>query len=164
MNKIFHFSVIISYLIFSSLAIAGQPVANICEQQLKVQNLLLQAFSYITMHGKIEALKTFNDPKGHFYHPQEGLYVFAMKISGKDKGVLLTHPQNPGLIGKNRYNMKDYDNKYHVRDIVHAARQGGDWITYSWHNPKHDNAIETKWTFVLPVDKEWAIGTGFYTK
>lgn len=165
MKLLTHIFIILLSLIVSSTIIAQQPTPNLCEKQLKVMTLLVSGFSYITMHGEKAAIKAFNDPNNRqFYMPKEGLYIFAMNISDKEKGVLLAQPAHPEIVGKNRYNEKDYDNKFHVREIVSAAKQGGKWITYSWHNPMHQNAIETKWTYVMPVNQNWAIGSGFYVK
>lgn len=148
---------------FSTLsAFAAQlPPANTCEQQLKVQNLLLRAFAYITANGKDAAIKAFNDPKGNFYLPQDHIYLFGYVTSGKNKGVQLVNGAEPQRVGTNRYDEKDNNGHYFIRDFITKAQAGGGWMDYQYRHPG-TGTLEDKWSYVMPVDKNWYIGAGFY--
>ena len=152
----------ISSLLFVHVCYATQPPANTYQQQVKVQEILLQAFSYITNNGKEAALKTFNDSDSAFYKKYDGLYVFAFQSSGKDAGLQLASGYEKENIGKNRYAEKNNMGQYIIRDLIKGAQQGGGWVHYQYMNPK-TNKLEDKWTYVISVNKDWFIGSGFYT-
>lgn len=161
MYKHIRFLLAIMLVFFFSSALAIQPPSNTYEQQAKVQSLLLDVMSYITSHGKAATLEALNMQKGPF--SGHTLYAFAYTTSGKNKGLLLANGATTEDVGKNRYMLQDVKGHYLIQDILKAAEQGGGWVTYYWHNPEKNNAIEQKWSYVVPVDKDWCIGAGFYT-
>jgi signal transduction histidine kinase len=73
------------------------------------------------------------------------MYVYAFDM----KGTVLAHPKNPGLIGKNTYNIPDEDGKFFRKDIVELAKaKGSGWVDYKYLNPE-TKQVEDKTTYVL---------------
>lgn len=130
-------------------------------QQTLVQTFLLKAMAYITAHGKEKALEAFNSPTGGFYFPEKSMYIFAFSTEQKSEGQLLANIDEPGSVGENHYNEKDVKGNYLVRDIINKAKQGGGWVHYYWVDLSNKK-IQEKWTYVVPVSKDWLIGAGFY--
>jgi signal transduction histidine kinase len=90
-------------------------------------------------------------------------YIF---VSGVD-GVMLCHPAQPELEGRNLLDLKDVNGKPFVRAMVRAAsgssRSG--WVHYMWPKPGQK---EPSWksAYVVrvtaPSNKEYLVGSGVY--
>lgn len=65
--------------------------------------------------------------------------------------------------GKNFWNLKDSQGIYVVRELVAAAKRGGDFLTYYFPKPGNDSTSYPKLSYSIYLDKwNWTIGTGFY--
>lgn len=123
--------------------------------------LVKQAVAYAKQNGKEKFFEEVRTPKGQFHFQEgakKGLYIFVYD----EKGVVLAHGVRLELTGKNRWNDKDADGKYWIRDwtdLVHKSGSG--WIKYKEYNPADKNKIMTKWSFVELVDG-MVIGCGIY--
>ncbi|WP_169071914.1 cache domain-containing protein [Candidatus Accumulibacter contiguus] len=89
---------------------------------------------------------------------KKGLYIFVYD----EKGVVLAHGVRLELTGKNRWDDKDPDGKYWIRDWTALVQKSGSgWIEYKEFNPADKNKIMNKASFVELVDG-MVIGCGVY--
>lgn len=108
----------------------------------EAKTLVEKAAVYYKAHGKEKAFREFNS-KGQFV--KDDLYVFVYDMTA----TIVAHPHSPALIGKNMYDMTDYDKKYFRRDIVNKAKSNGSgWVDYTYRNPQ-TKKIEQKTTYLL---------------
>jgi len=123
--------------------------------------LVKEAVKFAKANGKEKFFEEVRNPKGKFHFQEgtkKGLYIFVYD----EKGVVLAHGVRLELTGKNRWNDKDPDGKYWIRDwtdLVHKSGSG--WIKYKEYNPAANNKIMNKWSFVELVDG-MVIGCGVY--
>lgn len=90
------------------------------------------------------------------YHKGE-LYVFAYDLSG----VIVAHPVNPKLVGKNTYEVPDVDGKFYRKEIIDNARAGkSGWVDYKYKNPA-SGKVEHKVAYYEPVGEIVAVA-GIY--
>ena len=107
--------------------------------------LVKQAAAFVKYQGKGKALAEISKPKGTFDKGE--LYVFAYDL----QGVMVAHPKNPALIGKNLIDVPDSDGKLFRKEIVEKARlKGSGWVDYLYLNPE-TNEVEHKTTYLLKV-------------
>jgi diguanylate cyclase (GGDEF)-like protein len=77
-------------------------------------------------------------------------------------GVMLMHPYNPKLIGKNLWDLKDSRGHFFVREQISAAQAGGGFNFYEWPRPTSTEP-ETKIAYVAMFKPwKWFIGSGNY--
>lgn len=107
------------------------------------KSMVKNAAAFVKYQGKGKALAEISKPKGMFDKGE--LYVFAYDL----QGVMVAHPKNPALIGKNLIDVPDSDGKLFRRDIVEKAKaKGSGWVDYTYLNPE-TNEIEHKTTYLL---------------
>ncbi len=127
------------------------------------KSLVKQAVAYAKENGKDKFFSEVRSPQGKFHFQdgtKKGLYIFVYD----EKGVVLAHGVRLELTGRNRWNDKDPDGKYWIRDwteLVHKSGSG--WIHYKEYNPADKNKIEDKMSFVELVNG-MVIGCGIYGK
>lgn len=108
--------------------------------------------------GKDELIKRINAKDPEFVQGSLYLYVRDLKT-----GVLLAHPMNPALIGKDLTDVPDTNGKKYRRDILElAAKDGKGWVDYTYKNPV-SGKIEPKNTYLLRVD-DVVLEAGIYKK
>lgn len=135
------------------VAIAANAFATGTKDEAKA--LVQKASALYKANGKEKAFKEFNNPKGSFV--KDDLYVFVYDTTA----TIVAHPHSPALIGKNLYDVTDYEKKYFRREIVKIAKtQGSGWVDYTYKNPQ-TKKIEKKTTFVQKVD-DYIICCGAY--
>jgi cytochrome c len=104
-----------------------------------------EAVAFFNANGKQKALTEISTPKGKWVKGE--LYVFAYDLNG----VVVAHPINPKLIGKNLLDVPDAAGKTFRKDIAEVARtKGTGWVDYKYKNPS-TNKIEDKSTFLMKV-------------
>jgi signal transduction histidine kinase len=109
------------------------------------KSLVKHAAAFVKYQGKGKALAEISKPKGQFDKGE--LYVFAYDL----QGVMVAHPKNPALIGKNLIDVPDNDGKLFRRDIVEKAKsKGSGWVDYMYLNPE-TNEVEHKTTYLQKV-------------
>ena len=122
-----------------------------------------KAVAFVKENGREKFYSEVTKPSGKFHFKEgvnKGLYIFVYD----EKGVVLAHGVRLELTGKNRWNDKDPDGKYWIRDwtdLVH--KQGKGWITYKEFNPADKNKMMDKSSFVELIDG-MVIGCGIYGK
>jgi signal transduction histidine kinase len=123
--------------------------------------LVKEAVKFAKANGKEKFFDEVRNPKGKFHFQEgtkKGLYIFVYD----EKGVVLAHGVRLELTGKNRWNDKDPDGKYWIREWTELVQKSGSgWIKYKEFNPAAGNKIMDKWSFVELVDG-MVIGCGVY--
>jgi signal transduction histidine kinase len=95
------------------------------------KTLVRKAVAYVSYLGKEKAIAEINKPRGMFDKGE--VYVFAYDL----QGVMVAHPKNPALIGKNLYNVPDTEGKLFRKEIVEKAKvKGSGWVDYTYWNPE----------------------------
>lgn len=88
------------------------------------------------------------------------MYIFVYD----ENGVVLAHGDRLDVIGRNRWNDKDPNGKYWVREWTALVKKSGSgWITYKQYNPTEKHNLMDKSSFVELFDG-MIIGCGIYGK
>jgi len=107
--------------------------------------LVKKAAAYVKYQGKEKAIAEISKPRGMFDKGE--MYVFAYDL----QGVMVAHPKNPALIGKNLIAVPDNDGKMFRKEIVEKAKmKGSGWVDYVYLNPE-TNEMEHKTTYLQKV-------------
>ena len=108
--------------------------------------------------GKDEMIKRINAKDPDFV--QGSLYVDIRDIKS---GIVLAHPYNPSIVGKDLTDVPDANGKKYRREIIEtAAAKGKGWVDYMYKNPTNGK-IEPKTTYVMKVD-DVVLEAGIYKK
>ena len=114
--------------------------------------------AFMKAHGKEEMMKkiTAKDPD----YVQGSLYVDMRDIN---TGIVLAHPINPTIVGKDLLDVPDASGKKYRRDIIELAqKKGKGWVDYQYKNPS-SGKIEPKTTYILRVG-DVVLEAGIYKK
>jgi signal transduction histidine kinase len=108
--------------------------------------------------GKDEMMKRINAKDPDFV--QGELYVDLRDVK---TGIVLAHPYNPSIVGKDLTDVPDANGKKYRREIIElAAAKGKGWVDYMYKNPT-SGKIEPKTTYILLVDGV-VLEAGLYKK
>ena len=108
--------------------------------------------------GKDEMMKRINAKDPQFV--QGSLYVDMRDVK---TGIVLAHPFNPSIVGKDLTDVPDANGKKYRREIIElAAAKGKGWVDYQYKNPT-TGKIEPKTTYILLVDGV-VLEAGLYKK
>jgi signal transduction histidine kinase len=133
------------------------PAAQQPPAKAEVKDFVDQAYAYAKAHGRAAALAQFSKKDGAFYRGQ--LYLFAYTLKGK----CLCLPNQPELVGTNRWDYRDRNGKYVVRAFASIARRSGTgWVNYEYANPSQGYAIQKKSSYVRGIGGTWLVGAGTY--
>lgn len=126
--------------LFISLSLLQFSVSNSQESEYdKAVSLVKKVIKFYDKNGKEETLNAVT--AGKFTDGK--IYVFIYDYSA----VMLAHPENKQLIGRNLYNIPDADGKYFRRNIVEDAKiKGSGWVDYKYKNP-NNGKVESKTTY-----------------
>jgi len=117
----------IAVLVVVGLVVAGAAYAA---EKDDAKALVEKAVAYAGAEGKDKALAEISKAKGTFDKGE--MYVFAYDF----KGVVVAHPKNAKLIGKNLLEVPDNDGKLFRKEIVELAKgKGSGWVDYKYMNP-----------------------------
>ena len=125
-----------------------------------IEELVLRVKSarqYAQENGKEAAISGFNDLSGKF--AEGGSYIFAYETDG----TTLALPYQPELIGTNRLNFTDVYGVPVLKLEITEAENGGGFVYVQYLDPDY-NESRFKLCYVLPVDGNWFVGSGFYAK
>ena len=85
-------------------------------------------------------------------------YFFVYDYQGNN----IVHPRQAFRVGKNWLNLEDSKGNLVIRDLIDAAKKGGDYTSYVWEKPS-SHTIERKIGYAIGLDKwGWMVGTGMY--
>lgn len=114
--------------------------------------------AYFKAHGKDELMKAITAKNPDF--SQGSLYIDLRDIK---TGIVLAHPHNPSIVGKDLTDVPDANGKKYRREIIElAAAKGKGWVDYMYKNPVTQK-IEPKTTYILKVD-DFVLEAGIYKK
>ena len=112
----------------------------------------------IKSKGKDEMLKRITAKDPEFL--QGSLYVDVRDLK---TGIVLAHPVNPSIVGKDLTDVPDASGKKYRREIIElAAAKGKGWVDYQYKNPT-SGKIEPKTTYILRVE-DVVLEAGIYKK
>lgn len=102
-----------------------------------------KGLAYMQKNGKDALVQEINNKNPEFINGSIYLY-----LRGLD-GVVIVHPINPKLVGKNMLDLPDADGKYYRKDIIALAKtKGKGWVDYRYNNPV-SKQVENKTTYIL---------------
>ncbi|UTY57807.1 MULTISPECIES: cache domain-containing protein [unclassified Massilia] len=114
--------------------------------------------AFLKAHGKEEMIKKISSAHPDFV--QGSLYVDMRDIN---TGIVLAHPINPSIVGKDLVDVPDASGKKYRREIIElAAKKGKGWVDYMYKNPS-SGKIEPKTTYILRVG-DVVLEAGIYKK
>ncbi|MDR7050292.1 signal transduction histidine kinase [Duganella sp. 3397] len=114
--------------------------------------------AFIKAHGKDEMIRKVAARDPSFI--QGSLYV---DIRDLNTGIVLAHPVNPSIVGKDLTDVPDASGKKYRREIIDlAAKKGSGWVDYQYKNPA-TGKLEPKTTYILRVG-DIVLEAGIYKK
>ena len=114
--------------------------------------------AFIKAHGKDEMIRKLAARDPEFV--QGALYVDLRDLHS---GIVLAHPINPSIVGKDLTDVPDASGKKYRREIIElAAKKGQGWVDYQYKNPS-TGKIEPKTTYILRVG-DVVLEAGIYKK
>ena len=138
-------------LAFSS-AQAGAPTAADAIAMVERGAAVVQA------KGKNEMIRLINEKHADFV--QGELYI---DIRDLYNGIVLAHPINPSIVGKDLTDVPDPSGKKYRREIIELAqKKGKGWVDYMYKNPV-SGKIEPKTTYIMKVG-DVVLEAGIYKK
>jgi len=122
----------------------------------EAKNLVSKAMDYINKNGKETALKHFGEDTNKFSY--KDLYIFIIDFNGN----VLVHGAEPGLVGKNQFNLTDSYGKTFIQDFIKTMKRKDEaWVEYHWKNYE-TYEIESKLSYLRRIDGDLFIGCGVY--
>jgi cytochrome c len=108
--------------------------------------------------GKDEVMKRITAKDPDFV--QGSLYIDMRDVK---TGIVLAHPYNPSIVGKDLTDVPDANGKKYRREIIDmAAAKGKGWVDYQYKNPTCGK-VEPKTTYILLVNGV-VLEAGLYKK
>ncbi|EAT15492.1 cache domain-containing protein [Desulfuromonas acetoxidans] len=105
---------------------------------------------------QIEHLRTLNTPVA-FYPDKSGYFMIYTT-----QGLLVSLPPKRALEGKDLIDLKDENGVYIIRDLVKAAKSGGDFSEYVWPKPGSEVSQPKLSYATLIPGTDFLVGTGIY--
>jgi signal transduction histidine kinase len=137
--------------------VAGTAVANEPTEKDAIA-MAERGAALVKSKGKEEMMKRINAKDPDFV--QGSLYVDLRDVK---TGIVLAHPYNPSIVGKDLTDVPDANGKKYRREIIElAAAKGKGWVDYQYKNPT-TGKIEPKTTYILLVDGV-VLEAGLYKK
>ena len=128
----------------------------------EAEELVKKAVIFVKANGVAKAIETLNKKDSEFV--KDDLYVFMFRVSDKEgaRVVTLAHAVNPGLIGKDLYDLKDPNGvQFMAAMAVKAMKENGGWVDYKWSHPQ-TKKIGNKSSYALPAGPDIFVGCGIY--
>jgi signal transduction histidine kinase len=137
-------------------AVASSPDAPSTSREIK--DFVDNAAAYAQKNGKGAALAAFSNKSGPFV--AGNVYIYALDYSGH----ALSLPFQPQLVGTSFLNLQDNAGRNYTRTEVELAKSGGGYHLYQYPNPAENFTVRYKISYVRPVDDQYWIGAGVYTR
>jgi len=142
-------------LLFAQAGYAGAAVEPTEKDAIAMAE---RGAAFIKAHGEKEMMKKLSAKDPEFV--QGELYVDMRDIK---TGIVLAHPINPSIVGKDLTDVPDANGKKYRREIIELAqKQGKGWVDYQYKNPV-SGKIEPKTTYILRVN-DVVLEAGIYKK
>ncbi len=140
------------------LAIVATPALANGPTEKDAIAMVERGVALVKAKGKDEMMKKINAKDAEYV--QGELY---MDIRDLKTGIVLAHPYNPSIVGKDLTDVPDANGKKYRREIIElAAAKGKGWVDYQYKNPT-SGKIEPKTTFIQRVD-DVVLEVGIYKK
>ena len=150
--KLFTCAVALSLTLAASGAAASEPTEKDAIAMAE------KGAAVIKSKGKDEMMKRISAKDPEFL--QGSLYVDMRDLKS---GIVLAHPVNASIVGKDLTDVPDASGKKYRREIIElAAAKGKGWVDYQYKNPT-TGKIEPKTTYILRVD-DVVLEAGIYKK
>lgn len=152
--------VVVMFALIVSLITA--PYTQAAGTAAEAEAIVKKAVAYVKANGVDKSIPVFNNKEGEFV--KGDLYVFMFRVSDKQgsRVVTLAHSANPGLIGKDLYELKDPNGKQFMAEMSKKAmKEKGGWVDYKWSHPE-TKKIGDKSSYVLPAGSDVFVGCGIY--
>lgn len=144
-------------LLLSALLLAGMAHAADPTEKDAIA-MAERGAAYLKAHGKDEMIKRINARDPDFV--QGSLYVDMRDLHS---GIVLAHPFNPSIVGKDLTDVPDASGKKYRREIIELGQKKGQgWVDYQYKNPA-TGKIEPKTTYILRVG-DVVLEAGIYKK
>lgn len=137
---------------------AGNAIATPEPTEKDAIAMVERGAALIKAKGKDEMMKRIvaKDPdfvQGTLYIDMRDLYT----------GIVLAHPINPSIVGKNLTDIPDANGKQYRREIITLAQaKNKGWVEYQYKNPA-SGKLEPKSTYIMRVD-DVVLEAGIYKK
>ena len=156
MKKVFGLMLVI--LLFSNAAYARyNPKYDRYVTKEDMMNFVKEAVAFAHIYGKKTALREFMDKDSLFKRGE--LYIYAYDLDC----VVLSHGDNPSLVGKNLTLLKDTKGTAIIKEMVDKVKKDGKgWLKYYWFHPV-TKMITPKLGYFEKIDNDWWLGSGIYT-
>ena len=140
------------------LAIAAAPALANGPTEKDAIAMVERGVALVKAKGKDEMMKKINAKDAEYV--QGELYIDMRDLK---TGIVLAHPYNPSIVGKDLTDVPDANGKKYRREIIElAAAKGKGWVDYQYKNPT-SGKIEPKTTFIQRVD-DVVLEAGIYKK
>lgn len=85
-------------------------------------------------------------------------YFFVYTLDGTN----VVHPKLKYLVGHNWWDLQDPEGDFVIRNLIEAAKAGGDFHRYVWNKPS-TGQVEQKLGYAIILENwDWMLGTGLY--
>ena len=143
---------------FLSLALVAAPVLAGAPTEKDAIAMVERGVALVKAKGKDEMIKKINAKDAEYV--QGELYIDMRDLK---TGIVLAHPYNPSIVGKDLTDVPDANGKKYRREIIDvAAAKGKGWVDYQYKNPT-SGKIEPKTTYIQRVD-DVVLEAGIYKK
>ncbi|WP_188745306.1 methyl-accepting chemotaxis protein [Marinobacterium zhoushanense] len=117
----------------------------------------ISAVAPLVRDGSDEAREQARDVLRSIGYGKDG-YIFVYDY----QGTAVAYKVDQAAEGKNRIDLKDPNGVYVIKELIAAARSGGDFVNYDWLKPSV-NAVRPKLSYAAGIDSfGWMVGTGVY--
>ncbi|WP_288379531.1 cache domain-containing protein [uncultured Massilia sp.] len=140
------------------LALAATPALANGPTEKDAIAMVERGVALVKAKGKDEMMKKINAKDADYV--QGELYIDMRDLK---TGIVLAHPINPSIVGKDLTDVPDANGKKYRREIIElAAAKGKGWVDYQYKNPS-SGKIEPKTTYIQRVD-DVVLEAGIYKK
>ncbi len=140
------------------LALAAIPAQANGPTEKDAIAMVERGVALVKAKGKDEMIKKINAKDADYV--QGELYIDMRDLK---TGIVLAHPINPSIVGKDLTDVPDANGKKYRREIIDlAAAKGKGWVDYQYKNPS-SGKIEPKTTYIQRVD-DVVLEAGIYKK
>ena len=140
------------------LALAATPALANGPTEKDAIAMVERGVALIKAKGKDEMIKKINAKDAEYV--QGELYIDMRDLK---TGIVLAHPINPSIVGKDLTDVPDANGKKYRREIIElAAAKGKGWVDYQYKNPT-SGKIEPKTTYIQRID-DVVLEAGIYKK
>jgi signal transduction histidine kinase len=142
----------------AALCLAAAPALANGPTEKDAIAMVERGVALVKAKGKDEMIKKINAKDAEYV--QGELYIDMRDLK---TGIVLAHPYNPSIVGKDLTDVPDANGKKYRREIIElAAAKGKGWVDYQYKNPT-SGKIEPKTTFIQRVD-DVVLEAGIYKK